>query len=322
MLDLYRFRDSNMHATLLQTAHREYPPPTRPWRMTQRWGDLLFAHWPVPAAELVARLPAGLEPDCFDGWAWLGVVPFSMSHIRVRTVGGRSITVPGAESFPELNLRTYVRPSRSLIGQKRAGGSLGARAGEGLPRIREAIRNSGEGHDVSGEGRDVYAGGDRHLRAGASRDAPTQESQRGGVYFFSLDAASLLAVVGARVLFGLPYFWAQMHSATQADGSIEYSSRRRLTRQPVNFAARYRSTGAVAEPSKPGSLAHFVSERYRLYTSRRGRVHVGEIHHRQWPLEPAEAEIERNDLPASFGFRLPPVLHFARSLDVHIWGLQ
>jgi len=73
--------------------------------MTQRWNDLLFAHWPVPAAQVAALLPDGLQVDTHDGWAWLGVVPFWMDRIKVRGVP----PVPGARSFPELNLRTYVK---------------------------------------------------------------------------------------------------------------------------------------------------------------------------------------------------------------------
>jgi uncharacterized protein YqjF (DUF2071 family) len=73
--------------------------------MTQRWNDLLFAHWPVAAAEIGNLLPEGLEPDTFQGSAWLGVVPFWLDRIKIRGVP----PVPGARSFPDLNLRTYVR---------------------------------------------------------------------------------------------------------------------------------------------------------------------------------------------------------------------
>jgi uncharacterized protein YqjF (DUF2071 family) len=73
--------------------------------MQQRWNDLLFAHWPMPAAEIQATLPPGLAVDSFDGSGWLGVVPFAMDRIRLHGFP----TVPGARAFPELNLRTYVR---------------------------------------------------------------------------------------------------------------------------------------------------------------------------------------------------------------------
>lgn len=73
--------------------------------MTQRWNDLLFAHWPISPVDLAHLVPEGLAIDTFDGSAWVGVVPFWMDHIRFRGLP----RIPGASRFPELNLRTYVR---------------------------------------------------------------------------------------------------------------------------------------------------------------------------------------------------------------------
>jgi len=56
----------------------------RPWVMAQRWHDLLFAHWRLPTRAIATLLPAPLQPDLFDGSAWLGVVPFRMSGVRPR----------------------------------------------------------------------------------------------------------------------------------------------------------------------------------------------------------------------------------------------
>jgi len=72
--------------------------------MTQTWHDLLFAHWPIPAAGLRSLVPKQLPLDTFDGSCWIGVVPFHMSHIRRRGVP----PLPGLSRFPELNVRTYV----------------------------------------------------------------------------------------------------------------------------------------------------------------------------------------------------------------------
>ncbi len=71
----------------------------------QRWSDLLFVHWRVPAAEIAAHLPAGLEADTFEGEAWLGLVPFQMSGVRPWWFPA----VPGVSTFPETNVRTCVR---------------------------------------------------------------------------------------------------------------------------------------------------------------------------------------------------------------------
>ena len=73
--------------------------------MHQSWSDLLFAHWPVDPGQLSSQLPPGLDLDLFDGEAWVGLVPFRMSNVRLRWTPN----LPGFSTFPELNLRTYVR---------------------------------------------------------------------------------------------------------------------------------------------------------------------------------------------------------------------
>lgn len=78
--------------------------PAGPPLLRQEWGDLLFLHWPVPAALLQPHLPPRLQIDTHDGTAWLAIVPFFMSKVRTRF----SPPVPGASEFLELNVRTYV----------------------------------------------------------------------------------------------------------------------------------------------------------------------------------------------------------------------
>ena len=88
-----------------ETAHRPWPMPESPWLMTQTWHDLLFAHWPVDAAQLRDKVPAPFDIDTFDGQAWLGIVPFRMTNVAPRAVPA----LPWLSAFPELNVRTYVR---------------------------------------------------------------------------------------------------------------------------------------------------------------------------------------------------------------------
>ena len=95
----------NITNSLLHTDHRPWPLPSRPWVMAQVWHDLLFAHWPIPAAEMAALLPPGLTLDTWEGEAWVAVVPFRMSGVRPRLLP----SVPWLSAFPELNVRTYVR---------------------------------------------------------------------------------------------------------------------------------------------------------------------------------------------------------------------
>ena len=237
-------------------AHRPWPVPARRWSVFMRWHELLFMHWPVPAAALRPLIPGGLELDTFGGEAWLGLVPFRMSGIRRRPLP----PVPGTAAFAELNVRTYVT-----------------------------------------------AGG------------------KPGVWFCSLDAANRLAVRVARWRFHLPYYDARI-TCTPAAGTVAYRSTRiHRNAPPAEFAARYRPTG-VASRSAPGTLEHFLTERYCLYSaSRGGQIFRGEIAHVPWPLQPAECDVERNTMAEAAGVRLPdarPLLHYSQSIDAVAWGLE
>ncbi len=145
-----------------------------------------------------------------------------------------------------------------------------------------------------------------------------------GVWFFSLDAGSRLAVRGARTFFHLPYFDARM-TVHANDAGIHYeSTRTHRAAPPAEFRATYRPIGEP-RPASPGSIEHWLAERYCLYSAdRRGRVWRGEIHHAPWPLQTAEASIELNTMVTPLGLELPgipPLLHFARRLDVVAWLL-
>ena len=144
-----------------------------------------------------------------------------------------------------------------------------------------------------------------------------------GIWFFSLDASSELAVEAARRAYRLPYFRASMR-ADWIGGRLDYKSTRRDPRgKPAALRARYRPTGDVLDAG-PRSLAHFLTERYCLYTEDAGRVKRAEIHHAPWPLQPAEAEIEENTMPPP-GVELlddDPLLHFSARQDVVIWPLS
>jgi uncharacterized protein YqjF (DUF2071 family) len=147
---------------------------------------------------------------------------------------------------------------------------------------------------------------------------------RAGVLFFSLDAASRPAVEMARLTYHLPYYRARM--AVRADGeSIHYSSRRADRRgRPAELVARYGPDGPVVG-ARPGTLDHFLTERYCLYAPHAGRIHRAEIHHAPWPLQPGVATIERNTMAEAAGVSLPsepPILHYARRLDDVVWPLR
>jgi uncharacterized protein len=144
-----------------------------------------------------------------------------------------------------------------------------------------------------------------------------------GIWFISLDASRAPAVWAARTFVHLPYYLADMSISASDDGVRYRSSRLGPTR--VELAGRYRPTGQVRE-SRNGSIEHFLTERYCLYTEDAQRnPRRLEIHHHPWPLQPADAEFEINDVAPPQGIDLPdtpPLLHFSRRLDVIGWGLE
>lgn len=71
----------------------------------QRWSALTFLHWPVAATVIQERLPRGLHVQTYEGTAWIGLTPFLMQDVRVPPLPA----VPRWSTFPEINLRTYVR---------------------------------------------------------------------------------------------------------------------------------------------------------------------------------------------------------------------
>lgn len=146
-----------------------------------------------------------------------------------------------------------------------------------------------------------------------------------GVWFFSLEAAQPVAVRLARAFFHLPYMDAAMRCADTKE-AIEYSSQRTHKGEaPARFEGRYGPRGPVYGSQK-GSLEHWLTERYCLYSADgKGRLWRGHIHHAPWPLQPAWAEIAHNSMTAPLALELPPaapLLHFARSIDVVGWWLE
>ena len=242
-----------MHSALTNTAHRPWALPPGPWKWRQTWGDVLFAHWPVPANILRPFVPSQLEIQEFKGTSWVGIVPFQMSGVMKRPLPD----LPYFSRFPELNLRLYV-----------------------------------------------------------------EFDGKAGVWFLSLDASNAFAVWAARRLFHLPYHHAKM-SLMNESGEYRFTSRRLDSPKYLLFNAQYRPTGAASVASV-GSLEHWLTERYCLYAqSPKGHLFRADVHHKQWELYPAEAEIYQNQLTTPFGFELsgkPALLHFSHDIDVIAWS--
>ena len=144
---------------------------------------------------------------------------------------------------------------------------------------------------------------------------------RPGIWFFSLDASSQIAVEAARRTYRLPYFRARI-TATPRSGRIAYDCARCDEHGKV-FSARYEALGKPSPPRR-GTLEHFLTERYCLYAKDETGLYRADIHHEPWPLQRAEAEIELNTMPPD-AIELPdsePLLHFSRRQDVVIWPLE
>ena len=149
-----------------------------------------------------------------------------------------------------------------------------------------------------------------------------------GVWFFSLDAASAPAVIVARHWFKLPYFYARMNlQVSQKIGQrlLRYASQRRWP-QPLPATCEVEAivTGEAA-PAMPGTLEHFLVERYLLYSYSRNQLFAGRVQHKPYPLQSAQMLSWDEDISAAAGFKRPdttPLAHYARGVQVDIFGLQ
>lgn len=153
--------------------------------MFQRWHDLLFAHWPVPTSALRGLIPEALEIERFDGSAWIGVVPFRMSGIRLRGTPA----IPGLRAFPELNLRTYVTDgTRSgvwffSLDAKNAVAVAVARRWYHLPYFRARMACDGLGDGIEYRSERVHRGAPAASLVGRYRPTgPTMETTRPGSF--------------------------------------------------------------------------------------------------------------------------------------------
>jgi uncharacterized protein YqjF (DUF2071 family) len=142
-----------------------------------------------------------------------------------------------------------------------------------------------------------------------------------GIWFFSLDTSSLLAVEAARRAYKLPYFHSRI-SLERRGSRVWYAAARRNAPRPFVFEASYRPAGEAGEP-EPGSLEHFLTERYCLYAAEGQVLHRAEIHHPPWRIGRVEAAIEENTMaPDPLELQGEPLLHLAERQDVVIWPLE
>ena len=94
--------------------------------MIQTWSHIIWAHWPVDPSVVASLLPPGLTPETFDGAAWVGLIPFQMSELRLPGALSGLTSLVGVRSFGEVNVRTRdnvqqgSKPLADFIAQLRA----------------------------------------------------------------------------------------------------------------------------------------------------------------------------------------------------------
>lgn len=227
------------------------PDPVARPLLIHEWSDLALVHWRYPAAEVQRLLPEGLTVDTFDGSAWVGMVPF---HCTIRPAGVPR--VPWVSSFPEMNVRTYVRGP------------------EGEP----------------------------------------------AVWFISLEAARLNAVLIARAIYGLRYFWAKM-AFSRVGAVATYVSRRRWPRPRGSTGTLAIEIGEEIEPDQTTELERWLTNRWRFYCASPLGLATGLVAHQPWPLRRAEVLHCDPGLVGACGLSAPkgePVGLFGGRVDVRM----
>jgi uncharacterized protein len=213
----------------------------------QRWHAMTFLHWRYPPERLRPLLPSAVEVDTYDGSAWASITPFLMKDFRV----GPLPPVPGVSTFPETNVRTYVRGP---------------------------------------DGRD-------------------------GLWFFSLEADSVATVLGGSSLYGVPYEFADM-SVVEGE-VVRYRSRRR-EKPEIGHDILVRPGDACEAPS---GLDHWLTGRWRAYSTIAGRLTRVPVQHPPWELRDAALVNMEQILFGAAGLPDPvddPLLQYSPGVDVRL----
>ena len=146
---------------------------------------------------------------------------------------------------------------------------------------------------------------------------------RSGVWFFSLEAARLAAVVAARTTYRLPYYWAAMRLDRTPDRLL-YTTRRRWPGAPRAAAGATIAVrpGEMIPPAEVTALEHFLTARWRLFSpAGSNRLRYADAEHAPWPLQRATLEQCQDSLLTAAGLPAPvgaPLVHYSRGVEVRI----
>lgn len=155
------------------------------------------------------------------------------------------------------------------------------------------------------------------------RTCVTHRGER-GVYFFSLDASSSVAVWTARTFLHLPYFRARIQAARRGEAFRFTSKRNHQGAQPAEFDCAW-TIGKPLPPARPGDLAHFLTERRQMFTVHRGRVYVCRVEHDTWPLHEAKITKLNSTLFEAAGLAAPtgsPLAYHGDELVVEMCSMR
>ncbi len=209
--------------------------------------------------ELQSLLPLGLTVDTFEGKAYVGLIPFTMTGVRPILTP----PLPWISAFHEVNVRTYVH----------------------------------------------HNGSDP------------------GVWFFSLDASSTIAVAAARAAYKLPYFYSHIDfgASQEALPRIAFDSRREdpLGTKPANSHVSYRPDEGRIVHAPAGTIEHFLIERYILYaTDSDHQLWRARVHHQPYPIQKVEVDELEETLVWAAGVKRPEgvhLRHYAREVNVSVY---
>jgi uncharacterized protein len=227
-------------------GHRPWPLPDGPWAQAQTPRGVLLAHWPVPHDELARTVPPELSVDTFDGEAWLGLVAYRLTQLRLRGLP----PIPGLSSLLQVEVRTYVTLD-----------------------------------------------------------------DRPGIWLCSLEVSNPFLVEAAKRAHRLPAFRARIRAE-----EFGRATRFEAERDDLAFEASYAPAGA-SFTAEPGTLDHFLCERFAVYTADGGRVYRAQLHHLPWQVAPAAGVVEATTL-SPITLSGAPHLRLSSLQDELVWPLE